>query len=88
MLSDLRQHSKALSDEEFMETVSQNFTTLLSNGDLVTLCENGHDKLVEKGNIEEFNDLVLKARSSEADKQVKAIQVGMNTVLMGNLDTL
>lgn len=68
VLSDLRQHSKALSDEEFMETVSQNFTTFLSNGDLVALCDNGHDKLVEKGNIEEFNELVLKARSSEAHK--------------------
>ena len=51
-----------------METVSQNFTTFLSNGDLVVLCDNGHDKLVEKGNIEEFNELVLKARSSEAHK--------------------
>ena len=51
-----------------METVSQNFTTFLSNGDLVALCDNGHDKLVEKGNIEEFNELVLKARSTEAHK--------------------
>ena len=49
-----------------METAAQNFTTVLSNGDLVALCENGHDKLVEKGNIEDFIDLVLKARSSEA----------------------
>ena len=51
-----------------MEKVAQNFTTVLSNGDLVALCDNGHEKLVEKGNIEEFIDLVLEARSSEAHK--------------------
>ena len=41
VLQDLRQHSKALSDEEFKETVDQNFTTVLSNGDVVVLCSQG-----------------------------------------------
>ena len=88
VLSDLRQHSKSLTDEEFAETVEQDFTTVLSNGDVVILCENGHERLVEKDSIEEFIDLVLEARSSEATEQVKAIQAGISTVLMGNLDII
>ena len=88
VLSDLRQHSWALTDEEFEATIDQDYTTILSNGDLVVLCENGQNKPVRKDNIEEFIELVLKARSSEADEQIKAIQAGMSTVLMGNLDIL
>ena len=43
---------------------------------------------MEKDNIEEFIELVLKARSDEASEQVKAIQAGMSSVLQGNLDTI
>ena len=73
VLSDLRQHSLLLTDEEFAETVEQDFTTVLSNGDVVILCDNGQERLVQKDSIEEFIDLVLKARCSEATEQVKAI---------------
>ena len=88
VLTDLRKHSKSLSDEEFKETISQNFTTVLSNGDEVILCDGGTDRMVQKSDIDEFIDLVLKARASEATEQVKAIQDGMSTVLMGNLDMI
>ena len=38
---------------------------MLSNGDEVELCENGQHKRVTKANLNEFIELVLKARSSE-----------------------
>lgn len=41
VLRDLRQYSRSLSDEEFAATVDQDFTTALSNGDEVVLCDRG-----------------------------------------------
>lgn len=73
MLTDLRQHSAQLSDEEFATTVDQNFTTVLSNGDEINLCENGDTRKVTKADIEEFINLVIEARFNEASEQNKAI---------------
>ena len=41
VLNDFRMYSKQLSDEEFEATVNQNFSTVLSNGDEVVLCDGG-----------------------------------------------
>ena len=68
VLSDLHQYSAALSEEEFVATVDQNFTTVLSNGDEVVLCEGGEEKMVQKDTIDEFISLVVKARSAEANE--------------------
>ena len=73
VLSDLREFSHTLSDQEFEATVDQNFVTVLSNGDEVVLCEGGEEKKVNKANIEEFISLVIKARTSEAAEQSGAI---------------
>ena len=48
VLKDLKQHSQNLSDEDFEAGVDQNFTTILSNGDEVPLCEGGEEKKVTK----------------------------------------
>lgn len=69
----MRQYSSSLTDEEFEATIDQNFTTVLSNGDEVVLCEGGEEKMIKKDNIEEFIALVVKARSSEAFEQNRAI---------------
>lgn len=73
VLSDLHQYSAALSEDEFVATVDQNFTTVLSNGDEVVLCEGGDERKVQKSDIDEFISLVVKARSAEANEQNKAI---------------
>lgn len=52
VLSDLREFSHTLSDQEFEATVDQNFVTVLSNGDEVVLCEGGEEMKVNKSNIE------------------------------------
>lgn len=88
VLTDLRQYSSSLTDEEFEATIDQNFTTVLSNGDEVVLCEGGEEKMIKKDNIEEFIALVVKARSSEAFEQNRAIQEGINIVFKGNLDVM
>ena len=66
MLANLRQYSGLLSEEEFDASIDQTFTTVLSNTDEVELCPGGQEKRVTKGNVNEFIDLVLKARASES----------------------
>ena len=41
VLTDLQNHGSTLSDADFAAGIDQNFTTVLSNGDEVELCENG-----------------------------------------------
>ena len=85
VLTDLRNYSAQLTDEEFEQTVDQTFTTVLSNGDEINLCENGDTRKVRKTDIEEFIDLVVKARFNEASEQNKAIQSGIDAVFQGKL---
>ena len=73
VLTDLKNYSAHLSDEEFEQTVDQTFTTVLSNGEEVSLCPGGGARRVTKADIDEFIDLVVKARFSECDVQIKAI---------------
>lgn len=51
------------------------------------LCPDGATKQVTKANIE-FIDLVLKARFSEANEQMQALQGGINTVFDNKLGIL
>ena len=44
VLTDLQNHGASLSDADFEAGVDQNFTTILSNGEEVTLCEDGESK--------------------------------------------
>lgn len=65
MLNNMRQYSGFLSDEEFEASICQNFTTVLSTGDEVSLCPDGDSKMVTKANLDEFINLVLAARAAE-----------------------
>ena len=84
----MQQHSSVLSDEDFAAGVDQTFTTILSNGEEVPLCEGGEDKKVTKQNLDEFISLVLKARFSETPEQLEAVQSGMDKVFDGKLALL
>ena len=68
VLTDLRNYSTQLTDEEYEATVDQTFTTVLSNGDEVNLCENGDTRKVGKADIEEFIKLVIETRFNEASE--------------------
>ena len=88
MLNNLRQYSGFLTDEDFASTIDQTFTTVLSSGDEVSLCPGGETKLVTKENLNEFIDLVLKARSAEASEQMKALMEGAKVVMCGNFEAM
>ena len=66
VLRELNEYSQFLSDEEFETTVDQCFTTVISSGEDVLLCENGDQTRVKKSNLVEFTNLVLEARIKEA----------------------
>lgn len=68
ILTDLQNHGASLSDADFAAGVDQNFTTALSNGDEIELCDNGQDRQVTKESIDEFIGLVLKARFAEGSQ--------------------
>ena len=85
VITDMQSYSASLSDADFAAGVDQNFSTVLSNGDEVALCENGQDRKVTKESIDEFIGLVLKARFAEGTQQIKAIQEGLDQVFMGKL---
>ena len=44
VLKDLQQHASTLTEEDFNAGVDQNFTTILSNGEEVALCEDGESR--------------------------------------------
>lgn len=67
IIHDLQEHSQKDSLDVFNEYARQlNFTTTLSNGVEVELCENGAEKCLTKENLQEFIDLVVKTRIEES----------------------
>ena len=85
VLIDLRDHSSKLSDEEFEKTVKLKFTTILSNGDEVNLKPGEEVEQVTKVNLQEYLDLVLKARFNEAREQIEAMRDGLKLVFSTKL---
>ena len=56
------------------------FTTTLSDGSVIALCQDGKDKPVTYENIEEYINLVLSKRYTESNKQMEWINRGFNIV--------
>ena len=56
--------------------MDQNFTTVLSSGQEVPLCEGGESIKVTKANVDEFVQKVLEARKNEALEQVEVVRDG------------
>lgn len=84
-LQELRKNAKELSAKDFEMSYEQNFETDLSSGKKVNLCEGGSSKLVTSKNVEEFIELVLKARFNESHQQIKWIQEGMHAIVPRNI---
>lgn len=73
----MRKNKKEYSAAEFDMVTEDVFTTKLSSGKEVELCEEGKQKRVDSKNLEEYISLVLKARFEESNQQIKWIQEGM-----------
>ena len=56
------------------------FTTQLSNGETVPLCEGGASRKLGFNDVEEYHKLVLKTRTDEASKQIEKMREGFEMV--------
>lgn len=82
LIKDLKEKSKSLSEEEFNALYGHYmFTTVLSHGAEVPLCDNGFDKPLRQDNVDEYVRLVLEARASENKKQIAELRRGVQTVM-------
>ena len=81
MLRDLQNYAQTLSDEDFEAGVDQAFTTVLSSGEEVPLCEDGENIKVTKSNVNDFVAKVMEARRNEAAFQVAAVREGFLQVI-------
>jgi hypothetical protein len=84
-IRDLQKSKAQFSDQMFNEYIDLNFTTQLSNGETVELCEGGYEKKVTRENVEEYNSLVLDARFDEGTKQIEAMKEGFNVIFPVNI---
>jgi len=57
------------------------FTTLLSNGETVPVCDNGESKKVKFDDIDAYHEMVLQARAREGARQMEAIRGGFYKVV-------
>ena len=74
-----------MTQEEFDAVMEyETFTTQLSNGEIVPLCQNGADKKITWENLDEYASLVVKIRTEEASKQMSAMKDGFNCILPFN----
>lgn len=77
-----------LTKEQFDHLIQEKFTTQLSDGRVVELKTGGKDESVTFENREEFIKLVIQARLSESDQQIRAMKKGLDAVVPANLLSL
>ena len=68
-------------EESFLPFTEYKFTTNLTNGTEVELCENGSNKNLSLKNKKEFIELLLKARLNEGNAQIQSIRNGLEEVI-------
>jgi len=88
VIKDLKSHRESLSPEAFNAAVNETFTTHLSNGHLVELVPGGKEVEVTHENVNEYCDLLVKARLNEANKQMEWVKEGVEYIIKLNILTL
>ena len=82
MFAIFRYYIEYINDEEsFTPFTEYKFTTTLTNGTEVDLCENGNNKNLSLQNKKEFIDLLLKTRLNEGKTQIQSIRNGLEEVI-------
>jgi HECT-domain (ubiquitin-transferase) len=72
-------------EDDFYANVDERFVILQSDGTEKELCIGGRHKKVTMENLEEFINLMIKARLSEFDTQMKSIKEGIRMILPDNI---
>lgn len=79
-IKDLEKNKDQIPEDMFEDTMNLTFTTQLSNGQTVPVCEGGDSRKVGYNDIDEYHRLVLKTRSDEAIKQIEKMREGFELV--------
>ena len=72
---------KANDEKSFEPFTEYKFTTNLTNGTEVEICENGSNKNISLENKKEFIGLLLKTRLNEGNIQIQSIRNGLEQVI-------
>ncbi|KAK1945324.1 Ultraviolet-B receptor UVR8 [Phytophthora citrophthora] len=67
--------------EEQLEAMDLVFTTVLSDGRTLELCENGSDTAVTLINLEKYLDAMLQARVEETQEVVNIVKQGLHSIM-------
>jgi hypothetical protein len=81
IVEDLKKQAGKLSDDEFIKVVDQTFVTRLSDGSESQLCPDGKEKIVTKGNLDEYIELLIIKRFKESELQLQAVRDGVFSVI-------
>ena len=73
-IKDLEKNKDQIPEDMFEDTMNLTFTTQLSNGETVPLCEGGASRKVGFNDVEEYHKLVLKTITDEASKQIEKMR--------------
>ncbi|EEY57541.1 HECT E3 ubiquitin ligase, putative [Phytophthora infestans T30-4] len=76
-----RQNSKQEGLEERLEAMDLVFTTVLSDGRTVDLCEDGSNTAVTLNNLQEYIDSMLRARIQETQEVVNIVKQGLHSIM-------
>lgn len=79
-IQELVNNKKIYDKETFDMAVDITFTTQLSDGSTVPVCPDGELKKVTYDDVEEYNELVLKTRFAECEKQMEKIREGFECI--------
>ncbi|KAG3101105.1 hypothetical protein PI125_g14549 [Phytophthora idaei] len=76
-----RQNSKQRELEEQLEAMDLVFTTILSDGRTIELCEDGTNTAVTLANLEEYVDSMLRARTQETQEVMNIVKQGLHSIM-------
>jgi hypothetical protein len=79
-IRDLEKNKDTIPPDMFVDTMDLSFTTQLSNGETVPVCDYGDKRKVQYDEIDEYHRLILKTRADEGSKQIEAMKEGFELI--------
>ncbi|KAE9052126.1 hypothetical protein PR001_g805 [Phytophthora rubi] len=67
--------------EEQLEAMDLVFTTVLSDGRTVELCDDGTNTAVTRANLDEYLDAMLRARMQETEEVMNIVKQGLHSIM-------
>uniref|UniRef100_A0A7S3NE73 HECT domain-containing protein n=1 Tax=Euplotes harpa TaxID=151035 RepID=A0A7S3NE73_9SPIT len=79
-IKDLEKNKDSIPADMFEDAMNLTFTTQLSDGSTVPICEGGANRKVSYDDVAEYHRLVLKTRSEEGSRQMAKMREGFEII--------